>query len=554
MTSLFPSTPAANELPTPPRALLRGTRVERFEILRVIGDAASNIEYVAIDQNERSEVVLKEYMPQRLGRRQGEMLRPLTSSAAVALTLGLRAFVEEGRMLANIEHPALVRVLGMLEANGTAYMVMPLYDGMRLQHARQSMTVPPDERLLRPLIDGLLSALEAMHKQDVLHGAVSPGNILLVSDERAVLLGPDLARHVIADDLVESLMTAVEPTFEAPEQRTPSPQNPLGPWTDLYSLAETIRFCISGESRAPHIAPGGQRETMAQMVTRLFGDPPTAVYSAALLETLDASLQARVGARPQTTRRFREMLGVLTPIPEDTPPPPAPLPDFPTFDGTADVRIEPGFDLERDRVGVSPAAAAQRARPAHRPPPRRRRSGVWIPLVLAIGVAVVLWAGWWGGSWPIHVARSTPPASEALPDANVTSLAPASSEAQQPVTELQAPAPAPAPAPAAAPAPAPAPIAEPAPAPITTPTPEPSPLPPVPARAVAAARPPTPAPAPATPIPRERTSRQALASPRDACDGRTQFALYRCMQAQCEQRVWTHHPQCELLRATDTVE
>ncbi|HEY4066371.1 MAG TPA: protein kinase, partial [Burkholderiaceae bacterium] len=334
MSTPFPVTPAANELPTPPRALLRGTQVERFEILRVLADAASNIEYVALDQTERIEVVLKEYMPQRLGRRKGDALRPLTPGAAIPLAAGLRSFIDEGRMLASIDHPALVRVLGMIEANGTAYMVMPLYDGLRLQHARQSMSVPPDERLLRPLIDGLLSALEAMHAREMLHGAVSPGNILLLSDERAVLLGPDLARLVIADDLVESLMTAVEPSFEAPEQLTPSASKPLGPWTDLYSLAETIRFCIGGELRPPYVVPGGQRETMARMVQRLFGQPPTAVYAPALLETLDAALDPYASARPQSAARFRELLGVL-PVETEAPPALAPMPGPPHADALA---------------------------------------------------------------------------------------------------------------------------------------------------------------------------------------------------------------------------
>jgi non-specific serine/threonine protein kinase len=44
------------------------------------------------------------------------------------------------------------------------------------------------------------------------------------------------------------------------------------------------------------------------------------------------------------------------------------------------------------------------------------------------------------------------------------------------------------------------------------------------------------------------------ASPRDACAGRSQFSLYRCMQAQCVQSMWIHHPQCARLRATDSVD
>jgi hypothetical protein len=531
----FPSTPAANELPTPPRALLRGTQVERFEILRVIADAASNIEYVALDQTERTEVVLKEYMPQRLGRRKGDALRPLTPAAATALAAGLRSFIDEGRMLASIDHPALVRVLGMIEANGSAYMVMPLYDGLRLQHARQAMSVPPDERLLRPLIEGLLSALEAMHARDVVHGAVGPGNILLLSDERAVLLGPDLARLVIADDLVESLMTAVEPSFEAPEQLAPSPSRPLGPWTDLYSLAETIRFCISGELRPPHVAPGGQREPMARMVQRLFGDPPTAVYSAALLEALDATLDPQPALRPQSVGRFRELLGPwsaeATPAHTDAPilraasEPLAPLLAEPHGG-----RVEPAFDLDRTRVALAPATPSAKARTARATESPQGRFWVLAAAVVTVGAVAGVWGGGWmgrgNGGW--HASGPMPTA----------------------MTE-----PSPAPAPTASSASTPATPEDAAPA-LTPPAPPTSARAPVAASAVTApapARPPVTPPAIAPTAP-PRAASPGLASPRDACEGRTQFALYHCMQLQCEQRVWLHHPQCELLRQTDTVE
>jgi len=45
-----------------------------------------------------------------------------------------------------------------------------------------------------------------------------------------------------------------------------------------------------------------------------------------------------------------------------------------------------------------------------------------------------------------------------------------------------------------------------------------------------------------------------MTNPREACSGRTQFALYRCMQTQCAAARWSEHPQCIRLRATDSVD
>ncbi|HEY0858343.1 MAG TPA: hypothetical protein VGE16_14865, partial [Albitalea sp.] len=45
-----------------------------------------------------------------------------------------------------------------------------------------------------------------------------------------------------------------------------------------------------------------------------------------------------------------------------------------------------------------------------------------------------------------------------------------------------------------------------------------------------------------------------ITSPREACGDRTQFALYRCMQMQCDKAQWTQHPLCKRLRIRDEVD
>jgi serine/threonine protein kinase len=257
--------------PASARGLPFGAVIERLEIVRLIADNDLGLEYLAIDHANQSRVILREYLPARLARREGEAVRPQTRLDATLLALGLQAFINEGHLLAGIDHPALVRVTDVIEANGTAYQVMPRHSGTRLLQVRQEMAEPPDEPVLRALLDGLLGALDALHQNGTFHGTVAPGNILLLEDDRPLLLGPDLARAEIASGLVEYLMGAVEPSFAAPEQRMPQ-THPLGPWTDLYCLAETMRFCISGELPPPATeASGLDREGMTPLVQRLFG-------------------------------------------------------------------------------------------------------------------------------------------------------------------------------------------------------------------------------------------------------------------------------------------
>ena len=491
--------------PAPVRGLPSGTVIERLDIVRPIADTGLCVEYLAIDHANESKVLLREYLPARLARREGELVRPQTKAAAAAFALGLQAFVAEGRLLAGINQAALVHVTDVIEANGTAYQVMPRRVGARLLQARQELTSAPAEQALRALLDGLLGALDALHHGGTLHGSVSPGNILLLADDRPLLLAPDLARTVIASDLVESLMAAVEPSFAAPEQQFPSQTHPLGPWTDLYSLAETMRFCMSGELPPPAAGARdrGPRETMTPLARRLFAKGIAMHYSKPLLDALDAALRPDPAARPQSVAAFRDALSAkaAATAPPNADKATAPASGSPT---PAAARVEPDFRFVDRRV-PPPTAAPAALKPPRNTPRHALRTGMALALLLAAGTY-----GWWTIEQPL---RSFPPAS-------VVSTA----ETDTPV----------------APPPAPPAIAE---AP-TMPPQAPAPVLATPPPKAALAVPVTP-PAPAAAIP---------ASPRDACAGRTQFSLYRCMQAQCEQPDWAHHPQCQRLRSTDSVD
>lgn len=401
--------------PAPARGLPLGTVIGRLEIVRPIADTGLCVEYLAIDHANETKVILREYLPGRLARREGDLVRPQARADTAAFALGLQAFVAEGRLLAGIDHPALVHVTEVIEANGTAYQVMPRHDGTRLVQVRQEMAGAPDEQALRTLLDGLLSALDALHRSDTLHGSVSPGNILLLADNLPLLLAPDLARAKIASDLVESLMAAVEPSFAAPEQYMSSPTQALGPWTDLYGLAETMRFCISGELPPPAAEPSGRgpRDTMTPLARRLFAKGIAMHYSRPLLDALDSALRADPAARPQSVAEFREALNAK---------PAAAAPSKPDRTATAGgsqarttPRVEPDFKaVDKPLPPSTPPPVAFRPPQA---PRRALRAGIALALLLAVGSY-----GWWTIERPARVELAASVVSTAATDAPVSGM------------------------------------------------------------------------------------------------------------------------------------
>src|SRR5208283_5191849 len=78
-------------------------------------------------------------------------------------------FVNEGRALAACEHPNVVHVYEIIEANGTAYMVTKYEEGCSLEKWLLDLGRAPDESELNKILMPLLSGLEKVHAAGFLH-------------------------------------------------------------------------------------------------------------------------------------------------------------------------------------------------------------------------------------------------------------------------------------------------------------------------------------------------------------------------------------------------
>ena len=608
-------TPVAlnEELPDSPiasaaRALPAGAWLDEFEVEEIIGEGSVAIVYAATDRALAVPVAIAEYMPARLAQRNDEaQVTPRTSAQADAFAKGLKAFINETRTLARCDHPSLVRVVRLWEANATAYRVMPRYPARRLLEVRRGMNEPPDEEALRALLDALLGALRAFHHAGGCHGKVTPSNILLLADNRPLLLGPGAAGRAIASDRIDALMTSMEPCF-APIEQIVEADIPLHPSVDLYALAGVARYWMSGQLPTPAFgAPGTARaETLADTVQRLCLTWPRLHYSASLLDALDSALSIYPAERPQSVAQMRARLDTAPPaaggpvsaawtaapvLNDAVPSSPAPAPQpAPPARVAQDLDAVMAFAPDPDPLATSGVARIDddpSVRTAFaRQVPNPRRIAMWSGAVLVLLALLLIGMhefrqerqvgrvldvlgisrGTGAGDSAAVSASAVGPAAPVTPpiaaDAGAAKPMPTEpTAADSPAGATTAPA-----SPASAPIAADAGAAKPMP---TEPTAADSPAgatapasPASPNRATlaaaataapaAVAQPPAPTPPP-TRAAQQHASR-APASPREACGARTQFSLYRCMQMQCSQRRWASHAQCERLRTTDSVD
>lgn len=300
------------------RALAEGGRLLEFDIIRVIGIGGFGIVYLAHDRALDRMVAVKEYMPASLAMRVGPTQVEVRSQRhADSFGIGMRSFINEARLLAQFDHPALVKVYRFWEANGTAYMVMPFYEGATLmQHLAQA--APPDETWLRGMLSPLLDALDTLHRTQCFHRDISPDNIFILQDGRPLLLDFGAARRAITD-ADQSFTVILKPGYAPIEQYADDPSLRQGPWTDLYALASVVRFAISGRSPIPS-------------VNRVVNDAQAALahefagrYRERFLRAMDQCLAVRPQDRPRDVAALRALLDLPTAPPQtSTPPMPTP--------------------------------------------------------------------------------------------------------------------------------------------------------------------------------------------------------------------------------------
>ncbi len=295
-------------------ALPAGARISEFEILNLLGVGGFGMVYRAYDHSLHRTVAIKEYMPATLaGRSGGQAVSSRSSSDQQTLASGLRSFVSEARLLAQFEHPSLVKVYRFWEANNTAYMVMPLYSGMTFRQARLQLPRPPPEAWLRTVLWSILGALKYLHDNNIVHRDVSPDNIFLQDIGPPVLLDLGAARRAITDSTHKH--TAILKVNYAPiEQYAGATDMQQGPWTDLYSVAAVVHGCLCNEAPLPatfRVLRDGMPTfaSVAQTVQSHFGQN----YSRQFVQAITHALAIQPEDRPQSVQAFCDEMALTAP-------------------------------------------------------------------------------------------------------------------------------------------------------------------------------------------------------------------------------------------------
>jgi len=279
--------------------LPEGARLENYRVLRVLAAGGFSFVYLAHDENERP-VAIKEYLPSTLELRvNGVHEASVAERDAGLFRAGLKCFFEEGRALAGLSHPNVVRVLNFFRANETVYLVMRYERGRTLQsHVQRHRGALPEAWLRRTFAE-LLNGLREVHSHKLLHLDIKPANIYVRNDGSPLLIDFGASRQGLAGE-ARRLPPTLTPGFASPEQH--GKRDALGPWSDVYSVGATLYACLAG-APPPAADERARGDALAPASRRWAGK-----YSAELLETIDRCLRLDALERPQSVFALQKSL------------------------------------------------------------------------------------------------------------------------------------------------------------------------------------------------------------------------------------------------------
>jgi serine/threonine protein kinase len=295
-------------MPISTNALPKGSQLETYQIQSVLNQSELYITYLANETDGNTQVVIKEYFPNRIAIRKDDYT--LQSEKADDFTSGLEQFINNARILTQLEHPNIVRYQRFFQANSTAYLVIDYEKGQNLAELFKADETATEEEIMA-ILPPLLAGLETIHKADYLHRNIKPENIILRDkDKSPVLLGLTLTNDNRDNRNIASTITPGYAPFEEYQSK-----GHLGTWTDIYALGAVLYRLISGKT------PIEASERIDAIVYEQ-PDPLTpAVEIAAsdcseeFLDVIDWTLEIRETDRPQTVEELANVI-----IPEESAP------------------------------------------------------------------------------------------------------------------------------------------------------------------------------------------------------------------------------------------
>ena len=225
-----------------------GTELAGYRIEAALGRGGMSVVYRAYDPRLKRNVALKLLSPELSG---DERLR--------------ERFLRESELADSLEHPNVVPIHDVGEAEGQLFIVMRLVEGKDLKALlREEVKLEPARAL--QLVSQVADALDTAHARSLVHRDVKPSNVLLDEREHVYLADFGLSRRIAEREAFASEARSLGTIdYVAPEQIR---GEELDGRADTYSLGCLLHECLTGQP------PFARASDAAVLYAHLEEEPP----------------------------------------------------------------------------------------------------------------------------------------------------------------------------------------------------------------------------------------------------------------------------------------
>lgn len=210
----------------------------KYEILKEIGRGGMSIVYLAMDKRLNKQWAVKEIRKKGSGKNDEIVVNSLLA---------------EANLMKRLDHPALPRIVDIIDNGVTIYVVMDYIEGESLDKILNEYGAQPEERVVG-WAKQLCDALSYLHSQKppIIYRDMKPANVMLKPEGNIKIIDFGIAREYKEQNLADTTVLGTK-GYAPPEQYS----GQTDARSDIFALGMTMHHLLtgvdprSGEAYAP---------------------------------------------------------------------------------------------------------------------------------------------------------------------------------------------------------------------------------------------------------------------------------------------------------------
>jgi serine/threonine protein kinase len=207
-----------------------GNVVKEFKIIKMLGSGGMATVYLANNQKLDTQIAIK------------ILNKELTLNENIR-----KRFIAEAKYLYQLSHPKIIKVLDLIEHEGTTAIIMEYIEGETLKNRLERQGPLKDEEI-KDILFQMLHAVGHVHEHNLVHRDIKPSNFMITANNHIKLMDFGIAKNIESSG-TEYTQTGTglqlgTPMYMSPEQIIESKE--VNSLSDIYSLGVVLWQMVTG--------------------------------------------------------------------------------------------------------------------------------------------------------------------------------------------------------------------------------------------------------------------------------------------------------------------